>query len=263
MLLEDISIWMKIVWSDYSRDTTSLSLQEHGAYFILMREYWINRGALKADINRLYRACGAMTQSEKDSVLFILNKYFIYTKDGKYLHKRIEAELAEATEFKRKKSEAGKKGMESRYNKATNTVTNTVITELVTNNLTEGITNAQQKPNPSPSPLPKVRKDPLTPQTEIVDNSVDKVKKGSFSEDSLGFRSGSWNVLEYLSLDGDTQARESAKIYNWDYNILVEKYNAFQNKNISDGKKPPPLGAKADKAFNNWIPSFTKRRPPS
>lgn len=102
-------------------------------------------------------------------------------------------------------------------------------------------------------------KTPLPPKPEIVDNSVDKILNGSGSflkkSNGSGFGRG-WNVLEHLSLEEDTFARELAKNDNWDYRVLTEKYNFFQARQV----RPP---SKPGKAFIAWIPKFTKGRPPT
>jgi uncharacterized protein YdaU (DUF1376 family) len=41
-----IDIWMPLFIGDYLKDTGFLSLEEHGAYFILLMELWIHGGYL-------------------------------------------------------------------------------------------------------------------------------------------------------------------------------------------------------------------------
>ncbi len=141
--MTDVSIWMPIIWSDYDKDTSRLSLEQHGIYLMLIKEYWNNGGPIENDIMGIYRSLGALTDSEQKNILYILDKYF-KLENGYYHHSRIEAELTKALENKKSKSDAGKKGMASRYNK---TITSD-ITELQRSN----------NPSPSPSPVTKVTK---------------------------------------------------------------------------------------------------------
>jgi uncharacterized protein YdaU (DUF1376 family) len=123
--------WMPIYWGDYFKDTLHLSAEEHGAYFLLMGHYWCN-GKIPRDINIL-KNITRLSEKKLSNVLA-----FFEIDGAYYSHRRIDEELRKAAENKQKKSEAGKKGMQQRYNRATNSV----------------ITEPQQKPNPSPSPSP-------------------------------------------------------------------------------------------------------------
>jgi len=128
-------IWMPIYWPDWVRDTAQLSLQEQGAYLILTKEYWNKQGKLCDDKTRLYRSCGAQSRSEKESVNFILDTYFLH-ENGMYINKRIDEELVKAAENKvtqRKRTEAAR----AAKLKKTKTVTTPVTS------------------SPSPTPTPK------------------------------------------------------------------------------------------------------------
>ena len=130
-------IWMPIYWPDWVRDTAQLSLQEQGAYLMLTKEYWNKRSELCDDKTRLYRSCGAQSRSEKESVNFILDTYFLH-ENGMYISKRIDEELARAAENKvtqQKRTEA------ARAAKAKKTKT---VTKSVTSS-----------PSPTPTPLKK------------------------------------------------------------------------------------------------------------
>ena len=109
---------------------------------------------------------------------------------------------------------------------------------------------ATTQTRPRPEGLGK-DKTPLPP----TEQSQPKSENGSFLKNGSGSGRG-WDVLEHLSLAGDARARETAHLFNWDYQVLVEKYNAFQARQ----SKPP---SKPDKAFDAWIISFTKGKPPT
>lgn len=109
--MTDKSIWMPIYWADWMKDTSRLSLQEQGAYFMLLKEYWNNGGALPDDKTRLYRSCGAQSRSEKESINTILEAYFLH-ENGVYYHERIEGELLKAKETRARHKERSKKANE-------------------------------------------------------------------------------------------------------------------------------------------------------
>lgn len=107
---------MPIIWSDYEKKTSNLSLLEHGAYMLLLKEYWNNGGAIECERNanasiehmRFYRSCRAMTQEEQKAIDFVLSKFFVYS-DGKYHQSRADEEIAKAREKRAKARDAAGK----------------------------------------------------------------------------------------------------------------------------------------------------------
>jgi uncharacterized protein YdaU (DUF1376 family) len=101
---------------DYQRDTSSLSILEHGAYRLLMDEYYVTERPLPADAVSLWRICGAMGRVERLAVSFVAERFF--QLDGGVLrHKRIDQEIAEYQALLETASRAGKASAESRQRK--------------------------------------------------------------------------------------------------------------------------------------------------
>lgn len=94
---------------DYLRDTSGLSLLEHGAYNLLLHTYYAQAGGLKAEKPRLYRICGARTAEEERAVDFIVDRFFI-NKDGNLCNKRADKELACRRSYSEEQSRKGKLG---------------------------------------------------------------------------------------------------------------------------------------------------------
>ncbi len=92
--------WMPLYVADYLGDTTRLSTLEHGAYMLLIMEYW-QHGSLPADDNALARIA-RMTPREWSRIKVTISHFF----DGEWRHKRIDAELgkADAVSSKRRAS---------------------------------------------------------------------------------------------------------------------------------------------------------------
>ena len=96
--------WMPFYVGDYLRDTRRLNAAEHGAYLLLIMEYW-TAGSLPDDDSQLARiAC--MTPSEWKRSRPIVQAFF---QDG-WHHKRIDAELAKTSEKITKRKASGKAG---------------------------------------------------------------------------------------------------------------------------------------------------------
>lgn len=106
---------MPIFWGDYLRDTGHLTTVEHGAYMLLIGQYWTSGQPLPDDDRRL-------AQITKLSVVRWRNMrktiaYFFKVNDGFWNHKRIDAELEKAHARKEKFSNSGKIGAERRWHR--------------------------------------------------------------------------------------------------------------------------------------------------
>ena len=105
--------WMPLYVADYLADTGHLTTLEHGAYLLLIMTYW-RRGGLPDDDAQLARIA-RMTTDEWLNVRSTIVQLF---HDG-WSHKRIDAELARASEKAEKASFAGKRSAEARKGQRT------------------------------------------------------------------------------------------------------------------------------------------------
>ena len=92
---------------DYRASTSGLSIAQHGAYRLLMDEYYVTGSALPADLASLYRICRAMNKEEKKAVAHVVATFFTVV-DGRLSHQRIEEQLAEYQSQVETASRAGK-----------------------------------------------------------------------------------------------------------------------------------------------------------
>src|SRR4030067_2706029 len=76
---------------DYLRDTSGLSLIEHGAYLLLLTNYYSQKGLIY-EKPRLYRMCDAISDEEKQAVDFVIDRYFI-NENGILKNKRADKEI--------------------------------------------------------------------------------------------------------------------------------------------------------------------------
>lgn len=94
---------------DYNRDTSALSVTEHGAYRLLMDEYYVSERPLPNDLLTLCRICRAMSKGEKLAVDRVAKLFFEAWPDG-LRHKRIEAEIAAYQQQAETSRQNGKRG---------------------------------------------------------------------------------------------------------------------------------------------------------
>lgn len=96
--------WMPLYVADYLADTRRLSTLEHGAYMLLIMDYWRN-GGLPNDDRKLARIVG-MSESEWQDIRENLAELF---QDG-WRHKRVDEELAKSEAKTERRAEAGRRG---------------------------------------------------------------------------------------------------------------------------------------------------------
>jgi uncharacterized protein YdaU (DUF1376 family) len=116
-------IWMPLYIGDYLADTSRLTTEQHGAYLLLIMDYWRN-GAPPDDDDVLQNITRFSKFLWKKNRV-ILEKYF-QVQEGVWRHSRIDKEMAEALSSKAKAVEKA-------------TMTQAVL---------------EQCPSPSPSPTP-------------------------------------------------------------------------------------------------------------
>jgi len=141
--------YIQLYIADYLADTMHLSATEHGAYLLLIMNYWQTGKPLLNDDDILSK----ITRTDKDewdAIKDIIKKFF--KKNGKHLvHPRIENDLKKVLDKSNKASMAGQISAEHRFNKRSTNVERTLIytdtdTETETNTDTKTDTGEEEKP---------------------------------------------------------------------------------------------------------------------
>lgn len=102
---------------DYRRQTTHLSLLEHGIYRSLLDTYYLNESPLCADDAKLMRTHCIRTEEEKSAFANVLADFFTKTECG-YLHSSCEKVIEKYKE----KSEKASRSAKARWGKDANAV---------------------------------------------------------------------------------------------------------------------------------------------
>lgn len=131
-------IWMPFYVADYLADTTRLTTEQHGAYMLLILDYWRN-GPPPADDATLAQITRMPLDAWSNARSKVLA--FFEQRDGMLVHNRIEREKASAACNKDKKTTRAKAAAEARWGK--NAPSNAPSTP-----------QALPKECPSPSPTP-------------------------------------------------------------------------------------------------------------
>lgn len=142
-------IWMPIYIGDYLSATTRLTTEQHGAYLLLLMDYWKN-GPLPDNDRVLAQIC-RMNLDDWSNARSILEAFF-EVSDKQWIHKRVEREIEEAKDRKETATRRAKAGAEARWHR-NNASSNAQA-------MPETMLADASSPSPSPSPL-------STPSKEI------------------------------------------------------------------------------------------------
>lgn len=142
-------IWMPLFIGDYLADTTRLTTEQHGAYLLLIMDYWRN-GAPPDDDSILANITKMQQRDWKKTKNAVMT--FFTLVNGAWVHSRIEKELEDATAGKKKAEEKAKKAAEARWGKASPEHKN----ENVLSNASS-IPQALHEECPSQSPSPSLK----------------------------------------------------------------------------------------------------------
>lgn len=95
-------------WGDYLKDTRALTPAQHGAYLLLIAEYW-NSGQPLPDDDAALARFAACTPAEWKRIRPLIAPYF-EIGEGRWLHRRVDAELMAAHEKYQRRAAAGRSG---------------------------------------------------------------------------------------------------------------------------------------------------------
>lgn len=96
--------------SDYRRDTSHLTLLEHGVYNQLLDTYYLKEVPLTADLDDLMRSHSARTAEEQQAVKNVLKDFFTLSPEG-YVHDKCQRVLGRIYE----KSEKARASADARW----------------------------------------------------------------------------------------------------------------------------------------------------
>ena len=101
--------------ADYRKDTTHLTLLEHGCYRQLLDQYYLDEKPLPADEDKLFRLFNARTEDEKQAMRNVLLDFWTKTEAG-YVQGRSDREIQTYKERLEIASKAGRKSADLRAN---------------------------------------------------------------------------------------------------------------------------------------------------
>lgn len=138
-----VDIWMPLYVADYLAATSRLTTEQHGAYLLILMDYWRNGPPPDDDL-----VLAQITRMTPDawSIARASIKHYFEIENGLWKHARVERELDAAKDKKERQTARAKVAAQKRWDK----------TDATSNAISSASSNArgmlEQCPSPSPSP---------------------------------------------------------------------------------------------------------------
>lgn len=154
-----VDVFMPFFVKDYLAATADLSIEEHGAYSMLLFHLWDKDGSLPFDHDRLARLC-RMSRKRWEFTWEAIARFFVVDVERcTFSQKRVTEELEKAKERKAAASENGAKGAKARWQTNGQAMATPLATPVAT-----PMANGMAKNDSSPAPLPSEKDPPLPPR---------------------------------------------------------------------------------------------------
>ena len=98
--------------ADYRKDTTHLTLLEHGIYRQMLDQFYLDEKPLPLEEDKLFRLFNARTEDEKNAIKNVINDFWSKTEDG-YVQGRSKTEI----ELYKDRLEIATQSAKKRWNK--------------------------------------------------------------------------------------------------------------------------------------------------
>lgn len=113
-MAQKIDIWMPLYVADYLSATSRLTTEQHGAYLLLLMDYWKNgpppdNDSVLAQITKLSPDAWANART--------MLQPFFQVIDGAWVQARVEHEMNRAAQNKKANKERGLKGAQARWSR--------------------------------------------------------------------------------------------------------------------------------------------------
>lgn len=217
---------------DYRRDTTHLSMLEHGAYRQLLDWVYLDEKPIPTETEVVFRRLSAKTEEDKNAILIVLKELFELTDDG-YIQRRC---MHEVTLYKGKAERARKAGKLGGRPKKTDGVISGLSNKTVE--------KANHKPITS-NHKPLTNINPLTPLPPLSGKPTKQHKRTQLPDDYHPDKDHfalaaelSVDLVAELQQFKDHHAAKGATMANWDAALRtwIRNSSKFKARSGSSGR---------------------------
>jgi uncharacterized protein YdaU (DUF1376 family) len=139
--------WIAWYPGDYINKTRTLTMAQHGAYLLLLWEYYIN-GPFLAKATPLLNVCQSKSEADAADVQLVLDQFFVRKGDF-YHHERADEEIAKRVSIREQRKLYGQKGGLAKASRLLEQKASTSSSKNLHNH-----NHSNTKPNPPISPPP-------------------------------------------------------------------------------------------------------------
>lgn len=111
-MAKKVDIWMPLYIADYLSATSRLTTEQHGAYLLLLMDYWKNGAPPDNDL--ILAQITKLTPDAWSNARTMLEPFFEVV-DGAWFQSRVENEMQKANHNKQANQERGLKGAQARW----------------------------------------------------------------------------------------------------------------------------------------------------
>lgn len=152
--MQKTDIWMPLYIGDYLADTSRLTTEQHGAYLLLLMDYW--RSGRLPDNDQVLAQIAKLSPDAWSNARAMLEQFFSI-EEGYWVHGRVEKELAQSLENKAKNHQRAVQAAEKRWGKQQKDATSNATSNA----------KAMLEECPSPSPSPSKNKNNIYKPNDV------------------------------------------------------------------------------------------------
>ena len=135
--------WMPLYIGDYLADTSRLTTEQHGAYLLILMDYWRNGPPLDDDEELATIAKLSVSQWRKHAPKI---RALFAPVEGRLVQKRAEQERERAGLISNKRREAGKQGAAKRWGKEGDKPDGKEVANAMANGIANGMADPSSEP---------------------------------------------------------------------------------------------------------------------
>lgn len=237
--------WMPFFVGDYLSATGRLTTEQHGAYLLILLDYWKN-GPPPNDDAVLAQIARLSLPAWKKSKIALIG--FFDVRDGVLIQKRVEIERGRAAEITKERSEAGKAGAAKRWQKDKQK-----NGKRIANAIDLPLANGQQIDAPSPS---HGSYEPIASSNEEVSADTDRPLTKREVIDAWKQRMVPQGFPDIAKITGQRDRLLSARLKDCTLDEWMRAFAALERSAFCRGEND--RGWRADFDFLLQPKSFTK-----
>jgi uncharacterized protein YdaU (DUF1376 family) len=161
-MTKKVDIWMPLYVADYLSATSRLTTEQHGAYLLLLMDYWKNgappnNDAVLAQITKLSPDAWSNARTMLEP--------FFEVSEKQWIQNRVESEMAKANHNKKANIERGKAGAQARWGKKDSPSIVGVMLDRCLADSSSSSSSSSSSPIPTPT-----KKNTVAPPEGVTDS---------------------------------------------------------------------------------------------